>query len=770
MRVNSLRVKTAAQNQGARVPRSAISAVLGMTAVAVVVLIVGASAAGAAGIPTWTITSVSGPTDFAPGGSEDQYTVTATNTGGAATDGSPVTIADTLPAGVTATSVVGGDVFSSGLLSESASCELTTVTCSFSGAFEVGDSLIMTVTVSIGSSVSHSVTNMATVSGGGATSVSGSEPTTISSTPASFGLAEGSFRTALSTTQAGAHPNLTTSFAFNSSSTISPAGQVKDVNVDLPPGIVGSATAVPKCSMSDVQADRCPSDAMVGVATVAVDFAGGLTRLTVAEPVYNINPYADEPAALGFVALGKVPVRLDVSVRSNGDYGLHVTASDITEDEPILASAVTLWGVPAEHNGPGVSTFDQTESLGNPLKFGGPGHGLRTPFLTNPTMCGGPLTTGLSVDSWPSSEGGVLQASQTSSASSSLSAPTGCDVLSFAPSTSVRPDTFQSGIPASYSVDLEVPQNENPAGLATPNVKDVVVTLPQGTVISPSASNGLQSCSDKASEPAGTAGNQFGFHSLAPASCPAASQVGAVLVKTPLLASPLEGQVFVGEPTCAPCTADDAREGRMIRLFLQIQGSGVIVKLEGSTSLNQSTGQLTTTFANNPELPFEKLELRLNGGPRAPLANPSTCGVPLAATSQLTPYSSETVAEPSSEPFEVTGCSSPRFNPSFSAGTINNQAGAFSPFSVTFSRTDQDQDLHGSTVQTPPGLLGILRSVARCPEPQASQGTCGPESVIGHVTTGAGPGTNPFYLGGGVFLTGPYKGATFGLSIVVPAV
>ena len=38
------------------------------------------------------------------------------------------------------------------------------------------------------------------------------------------------------------------------------------------------------------------------------------------------------------------------------------------------------------------------------------------------------------------------------------------------------------------------------------------------------------------------------------------------------------------------------------------------------------TGQLTTTFDKNPELPFSELNVQLNGGSRATVANPSTCG------------------------------------------------------------------------------------------------------------------------------------------------
>ena len=203
---------------------------------------------------------------------------------------------------------------------------------------------------------------------------------------------------------------------------------------------------------------------------------------------------------------------------------------------------------------------------------------------------------------------------------------------------------------------------------------------------------------------------------------------------------------------------------------MQAQGSGVTVKLEGATSIDQSTGQLTTTFDEAPQLPFEDLKLTLDGGQNAPLANPSTCGVPLAAASQLTPYSSERPATPSSEPFEVTGCTASRFQPSFVAGTTNNQAGALSPLTVTLSRTDQDEDLGGVTVRLAPGLLGMLSKVALCTEAQARASACGPQSEVGTATVGAGPGANPLFLDGHVYLTGPYEGAPFGLSIVVPAV
>ena len=262
-----------------------------------------------------------------------------------------------------------------------------------------------------------------------------------------------------------------------------------------------------------------------------------------------------------------------------------------------------------------------------------------------------------------------------------------------------------------------------------------------------------------------------------PAACPLASQIGTVKATTPLLAEPLEGRCSSAIPNCDPCTNADASDGNMFRLFLQLQGSGAVVKKEGRIYANTTTGQLTTTFNDLPELPVSDVQLHFNSGLRAGLATPQDCGT-FTTTSDFTPWS--TPVTPDATPvsrFNVDwngeGGACPAatpFAPSFSAGTSNPNAGQFSPLTVTFAREDREQDLSGIQVRTPPGLLGMLSSVPLCPEPQASLGTCSEASQIGKMTVAAGPGSHPFYEKGQIYLTGPYKGAPFGLSIVVPTV
>ena len=216
------------------------------------------------------------------------------------------------------------------------------------------------------------------------------------------------------------------------------------------------------------------------------------------------------------------------------------------------------------------------------------------------------------------------------------------------------------------------------------------------------------------------------------------------------------------------CDSEDASNGKLYGIYLEAEGDAVIVKLKGSVSVDPVTGQISTAFVENPEVPFSDLHLEFFGGPRSPLANPSTCGEALT-TSQLTPFSGMAAVEPMSG-FTVTGCPPPHFAPGFIAGSTSHQAGNYSPLNVTFSRHDLEGELGEITVQTP-GLLGTLAHVPLCGEPQAQQGTCSAASQIGEVTAAAGPDPDPYYVSGGkVFLTGPYGGAPFGLSIVEPAV
>ncbi len=728
-------------------------------------------------IPLMTINSASltggastaSVTEVARGVFVPYLTVTAINVGGAATDGSTITLTDSLPSALTASGISGYDAYASAFASNgeggaAMTCSTPpTLSCSYSGTVTQGDMLIVTIPVDAAESLSPNL-NEVTISGGGAAEADLSAPVAIGDTPTAFGPALGGVIAAMSTTRVGAHASVTAAFTMATSEPDAVPAQTKNIRFDLPPGLVGNTAGVPRCAMGKVvellnEPNGCPSDAMVGMATITINTLDGAGdgNGTFVTPVYNIAPAPGEPAAFAFDAL-YFPVRLDTSVLSDGDYGVRVTAPSLTETLSVLAAAITIWGVPADHSGPG-----EDESIvnlfGDGGSFGGPNPSqTRVPLLTNSQQCSERLSAAMSADSWVNP--GVF----VSSGPVSMGTLTGCGQLSFGASLSMLPDTLEAGAPAGYSLDLGVPQNNEPEGLATPDVKKVVATLPLGTVISPSAADGLGACSSA----------QFGLHSGVPGECPRDSQVGTVEVHTPALSEPLDGAVYLAEPECDPCTPGDAADGRMVRLLLQFVGegeSGIVVKTEGRGLINQQTGQLTTVFENDFQLPFSDLKLTLGGGERAVLANPRTCG-PVSTTVDLTPWSTPYTpdATPTSS-FDVDeNCFGPQFAPSLTAGTTNNQAGESSPFTLAFGRSDADEFLNGLQLKMPPGLLGALSKVSLCGEPQAAEGVCGGESLIGHVSVETGPGADPFVVNGGqVFITGPYKGAPYGLSIVVPA-
>jgi hypothetical protein len=776
-----------------------------------------ASASAETGSPSWRLIAVSNPTNLISGNSSgaNALVVEAVNVGGGSTNGGEITIGETVPDGLTAVAIDGVNAYRApsaypvlpSLYSKepgAPSCTLApTPHCTFAGRIDPGDTLLMEVMVNIAEDPPAScavaagakscVASTATVTGGGVASATTEDQVTVSSAQPEYGIAKGGLVAATSTRQAGAHPNVTTDFFLNTifgpngkppnepeEGDSIPVGEPKDVFFDLPPGLVGTTVGMPRCTMAQVGNEgECPRNTMVGTSTILFS-ANGVGRTLLTVPVFNIAPAPGEPAAFGFDAVF-FPVRLDTSVLSNGEYNVRVTAPDITQGAETLASSVTIWGVPAEHNEPGPDdaarnlaasrylgkgkseySFGGSDAEHTVTELGNPRFvtdEARVPLLTNPSQCSDSLSAVLETDSWEGADPGVLTGGQ-----ASMGTDTGCDQLPFDPSISMLPDRLEAGAPAGYSFDLKLPQNDEPEGLATPDVKRTSVTLPLGTVISPSAADGLGDCSDA----------QFELHSGVVGNCPRDSQVGVVRVKTPALEERLSGEVFLGSPECEPCSPADAQGGKMVRLFLQFSSEGedgIIVKLEGRGEINQQTGQITTVFENTPQLPFSELQLILTGGERATLANPRSCGT-ATTTSDLTPWSTPYTpdATPSSS-FEVNeNCFGPRFSPSFTAGTTSNQAGGFSPFTLSFGREDADQFLNGVQLQMPPGLLGMISRVKLCGEPQAAEGTCGAESQIGEVSVETGPGADPFLVTGGkVYITGPYKGAPYGLSIVVPA-
>ena len=197
----------------------------------------------------------------------------------------------------------------------------------------------------------------------------------------------------------------------------------------------------------------------------------------------------------------------------------------------------------------------------------------------------------------------------------------GCDAVPFDPSVDVQAAQTAADTPSGLSVDVDVPQPQNPTGIAQANLRTAEVTLPEGTTVNPAAASGLAGCTQ----------GQFGLANTNPVSCPASSKVGSVEIASPLQPDPLQGSIYVATPNANPF-------GDLIAIYLVAEGGGVTVKLAGEVAPDPQTGQVTTTIDNAPQLPFSHFGLNFFGGPRSVLATPQTCGTKTASAS-LTPWS-----------------------------------------------------------------------------------------------------------------------------------
>ena len=178
---------------------------------------------------------------------------------------------------------------------------------------------------------------------------------------------------------------------------------------------------------------------------------------------------------------------------------------------------------------------------------------------------------------------------------------------------------------------------------------------------------------------------------------------------------------------------------------------------------NPTTGRLEVSFPGNPQLPFSDLTLTLNGGPRAPLANPLVCGKTLTESLFIALHRRAPQAL-APTPFTTTGCPSPI---PFALTQSRHAREHRPPAPTAPTRSTSPAPTASSTSRrsprpSPAGLLGAIPSVTLCGEPQAAAGTCAAASQIGVATVTAGAGTEPYPLSGPVYLTGPYDGAPYG--------
>lgn len=558
-----------------------------------------------------------------------------------------------------------------------------------------------------------------------------------------------SFDARLSTLQAGAHPDLSVDFDLTLADPDQPGiptAAIRDLDVDLPPGIIGDLTSVSQCpNRALFGAGDCPLASQVGVAV----FARSVLSIS-KHGIYLVRPPDPDnhTAWLAIPITTDIIVWLDVSVRTDSDYGLQTALMRMTAQQTISGARITLWGIPASgaHDADrflwGQScTINPPETdcqAGEPRPAGVE----PKPFLTNPTACGLPLTARARLTAFHNDQ------PWTDADPDDMGQITGCDLVPFRPSVRVEPRSREAGAPAGYDIAVRVPQTQSPDVLGTSNLRKAVIELPEGVTLNPAAALGLETCSDE----------DLRLGSTEAARCPDPAKLGSVEIDAPITGGTLKGGIYLRPP----------QPGKLLRLAIVASGFGVNLKIPGEATPDPVTGRLTNVFDDLPQLPFQELRVRFKGGDRAPLTNPRACGTH-TSEADLEPWSGQPTAKVTSSTTIEEDCGEAPFAPSFEAGMVAPIAGESSPFVLTVARGPREPEITSVGVALPPGVTGLVSRVPLCPQSAAVLGACGAESRIGAVTAQAGAGHELVNLAGTAYLTEGYGGAPFGLVFVVPA-
>jgi hypothetical protein len=542
-------------------------------------------------------------------------------------------------------------------------------------------------------------------------------------------------------TQAAGHPPWgVTDFKVNTKGA-APEGVVKHIRVDVAPGFSTNPEAVPKCTMEEFGTKEfapgtgaypppaCKPETIIGTNTVLVYVEKAGVDVPLEGTVYNLvqpeGRASEFGVALDLKNVGFAGLFAHTLIEGNvewaSDYHDYFEI-DVSPALPLVESRLVFKG-----------------NIGT----GG--------FLTNPSICEGPGRDTTSKVTLTSVEGATAERIFTTPVGVE-----GCGSVPFEPKFTLAPETAQSDLPDGIATELVLPHNPNPKELDNSELKTASITLPEGMTLNPSAAHGLKSCATFVTK---------GAHKVAPGEfeCPEASKIGTLTLDVPgLPAGSLTGNVYLGgaEPITKP--------PYIVYLDAESKRYGVSVHIKGEVHPNEATGQLTTTFEENPEQPFSNLVLKFNGGALAPIANPLACGT-ISGASTFTGYTGA-VAH-SAFAFDGTGCATPvAFAPSQSTSNQVSAAGANTSFTFNLERPQGQQYLTKDTTVLPAGLVGLIPKVQQCSEAQALAEACPPGSAIGTVTAWAGAGPTPYEFKGTAYLTGPYRGAPFGMEFLVPAV
>jgi hypothetical protein len=607
--------------------------------------------------------------------------------------------------------------------------------------------------------------------------------------------------------EAGTHPyQLTATVNFNEGPESSgqpgvpfPAGDLRDLRFQLPAGLIGNPSVVGQCTLAQFNTPRnspyetslsgesCPDKSQVGVVQIRTSLGAGATA---SFGLFNLVPPPGVAAMLGTAPFGE-PIAFAGQVRNlQGEYGLDLEARNFPQGLAINGVTVSIWGTPwaVSHDGERGNCLNESE-LGFPrakCSVGPPKTNRPKAFLTLPVSCEAPLQFRASADSWQDPGNWVGDSAISRDAEGAPSGLKRCDRLHFQTTSFSGPTSNRASTATGYDFNLSVNQEglTEPEGLAGPQVQKALVALPEGFSINPSLGAGLGVCTP----------GQFAAEtptSIAGAACPNNSKIGSFSVQSPLLVEPttsfeqiINGSIYLAKPFENPFNS-------LIGLYLVARApNGIFVKVAGQMIPNTVTGQLVALFEGLPQLPYTNLKIHFREGQRAPLATPAACGAYTTGV-ELTPWQSSSAISPTLEhqnfQFQISagvgGGACPAagqapFSPGAANGSLNSNAGSYSPFFLHLTRKDTEAEITSYSAKLPPGLLGKIAGIPYCPDAaieaarhnsgvaELERPSCPPASEIGHTSAGYGLGGVLTYAPGKLYLTGPYHGAPLSITAV----
>jgi hypothetical protein len=289
-----------------------------------------------------------------------------------------------------------------------------------------------------------------------------------------------SFTVSPSTTQAGGHPDLTVQIARTGADD----EDIRDLYLDLPPGLIGNTTTVGACSDANFNADTCPANSQVGTVS-AIAEATGLELPPTTGTIYNLEPGPTEPGAIGIVlrptgaplAISPVFIRGSIEVAQPG-FAVASNDADVNLKNVVLNQPrqVFLLGmIPVD------ITVNQLTLTLNAAGTLAP----NTWFLTNPTSCG-EATSKARVVSYLDQEVNVTSSFE----------PTNCEAVPFDPFFAVDFNPSTVGAHTQPITSAGTPADNNP--LSQSNVKTTQVVFPYGQIAVDfyEAAFGLPFCND----------------------------------------------------------------------------------------------------------------------------------------------------------------------------------------------------------------------------------------------------------------------------------